>query len=193
MDESGNSLKQPAGIDWGAEMQRHGRWLRAVLLARSRERGAVEELFQEVALIAVQQGDSLRDTDRIAPWLYQIAVRAALMFRRRMGRQRRLRESFAFSRRAQTRQDATPDPLEWLLADERSQRIREAIECLPGKDAEVLMLKYSEGWTYREIAEHLGLTDKAVDARLQRARRRLRTRLAQLDVIELPRLSGVSS
>jgi RNA polymerase sigma-70 factor (ECF subfamily) len=85
------------------------------------------------------------------------------------------------------------DPLEWLLADERKRMIQEAVDSLPGRDAEVLLLKYLENWRYREIAEHLGLTEKAVEARLHRARSRLRKRLKQLNVFEVPEVSGVSS
>ena len=53
--------------------------------------------------------------------------------------------------------------------------------CLPGREAEILLLKYSEDWTYRQIADHLGLTSSAVEARLHRARQRLRRKLAALD------------
>jgi DNA-directed RNA polymerase specialized sigma24 family protein len=40
-------------------------------------------------------------------------------------------------------------------------------------------LKYSENWTYRELAAHLGQTEAAIESRLHRARRRLRDELAQ--------------
>jgi RNA polymerase sigma factor (sigma-70 family) len=39
------------------------------------------------------------------------------------------------------------------------------------------MFKYGERWSYRQIAERLGITEKAVDARLTRARARLRSEL----------------
>ena len=48
---------------------------------------------------------------------------------------------------------------------------------LAGRDAEVLLLKYGERWSYRQIAERLGITEKAVDTRLVRARERLRQEL----------------
>ena len=84
-----NASSQPA-IDWPTELSRHGRWLRAVLLARSRELRAVEELFQQLSLIVVRQSAPLRDASRVAPWLYRTAVRVALLHRRHLGRQRRL-------------------------------------------------------------------------------------------------------
>jgi len=36
------------------------------------------------------------------------------------------------------------------------------------------MLKYTEGWGYQELSEHLGITVKTVEYRLVKARRALR-------------------
>ena len=167
------------------ELQRHGRWLRSVLVVRSRESGVVEELFQEVALTALRDGHSVKDDQKAAPWLYRVAVRQALMHRRRMGRERRRMTSLAERSRPEDDNDQTTDPLSWLLADERNKLIRQAVDAIPGKDAEILLLKYSEDWSYRQIAEHLGVSEQAVDSRLHRARQKLRSRLSQLQVIEV--------
>ena len=45
---------------------------------------------------------------------------------------------------------------------------------------ELLVLKYTEGWSYVEIADHLGVTATAIEARLHRARGRMRAELAAL-------------
>ena len=46
------------------------------------------------------------------------------------------------------------------------------------------MLKYSEDWSYPDgLADHLGISHSAVEARLHRARQRLRTELASVDVV----------
>jgi RNA polymerase sigma factor CnrH len=55
---------------------------------------------------------------------------------------------------------------------------------LPARDVEILLLKYTENWSYRDLAEHLGLTPGAVESRLHRARKRLRDLLAQSQAIE---------
>jgi RNA polymerase sigma factor (sigma-70 family) len=181
-DSNNNPAPRPA-IDCPMELQRHGRWLRSVLVVRSRESGVVEELFQEVALTALRDGHSGKDDQKAAPWLYRVAVRQALMHRRRMGRERRRMTSLAAISECDDEQ--TTDPLGWLLADERNRLIRRAVDAIPGKDAEILLLKYSEDWSYRQIAEHLGVSEQAVDSRLHRARQKLRVRLSQLQVIEV--------
>lgn len=173
-------------IDWPLELQRHGRWLRSVLIVRSRESSVVEELFQEVALTALRDGHAVRDQQKAAPWLYRVAVRQALMHRRRMDRERRRLSAMTREPSSHDHEEPLSDPLKWLLADERDRSIRSAINGLPGKDAEILLLKYTENWSYRQIAEHLGVSEHAVDSRLHRARHRLRSRLSQLEIIEVP-------
>ena len=79
------------------------------------------------------------------------------------------------------------DPLSWLLSDERQQLVRAAIERLPGRDAEILLLKYTEQWSYQQIADHLGIGHSAVESRLHRARARLRTELAASQLVEVRR------
>ena len=56
---------------------------------------------------------------------------------------------------------------------------------LPRRDAEILLLKYTESWSYRRLAQHLGITESAVEARLHRARNRLRKELTALQVVEV--------
>ena len=68
------------------------------------------------------------------------------------------------------------------MRQERVALTRQAMVALEGRDAEVLLLKYGERWSYRQIAEHLGITEKAVDCRLLRARERLRQRLAAVGI-----------
>jgi RNA polymerase sigma-70 factor (ECF subfamily) len=74
-----------------------------------------------------------------------------------------------------------PDPLGWLLAGERMAMVRQAISRLPTRDAQFLLLKYTENCSYAQIAEHLGITVSSVEARLHRARRRLRRELYHLN------------
>jgi RNA polymerase sigma-70 factor (ECF subfamily) len=75
------------------------------------------------------------------------------------------------------------DPLSWLLSEERGMQVRAAMSRLPRRDAEILMLKYNEDWSYKALAEHLGISHSAVEARLHRARQRLRDELVTVDVV----------
>jgi RNA polymerase sigma-70 factor (ECF subfamily) len=168
-------------IDWSAVLAAHGRWLRTVVLARLGETAAADDVLQEVAATAIEKGHQLRDPESAAPWLYRLAVMAALQYRRRQGRRRKLLDRFAERRMPQEQDARELDPLDWLLADERKALVRKALARLPRRDAEILLLKYTEDWSYRELAEHLGLTTSAVEARLHRAREKMRKALCAVD------------
>lgn len=164
----------PPRVDWGAELAEHDRWVRTVVFARLGDRQAVDEVVQEVALAAVAQNAPLSDPARAGAWLYRLAVRQALLYLRRRGRRHRLVGRFAAGRPDSS---GSQTPLDWLLSDERQRFVREALERLPRRDAEILLLKYTEDWSYRELALRLGVTEAAVEARLHRARQRLRVAL----------------
>ena len=115
------------------------------------------------------------------PWACRRAERRAA-HRRRCGRRHKLAGRYA--RLAAPKRSAA-DPLEWLLCDERRQLVRAALARLPRGDAEILLLKYTEGWTSRELADRLGVSPGAVEARLHRGRRRLRGELAGSNLIEV--------
>jgi RNA polymerase sigma-70 factor (ECF subfamily) len=155
--------------------------LRTVVLARLGDVTAVDDVLQEVALAAVEKGHRLRDPTSAAPWLYRLAVVAALQHRRRQGRRRKLVDRFAERHRPTEHDIREADPLDWLLADERKTLVRRALARLPKRDAEILLLKYTEDWSYRQLAEHLGQTTSAVEARLHRARQKMRQALAKVD------------
>lgn len=166
-------------VDWQAALVEHDRWLRLVVLARLGERTALEDVMQDVALAAAKGAEKLRDPSKIAPWLYRLAVTAALQHRRRMGRRRKHTANYEAQNAFQTQE--APDPLEWLIAKEQQQLIKLALKQLPSKDTEILLLKYAQDLSYAELARRLSISESAVDGRLQRARKKLRTALQQRD------------
>ena len=180
--------RQPAAktlpVDWPAALARHDRWLRTVVFARVGEPQAVDDVMQEVSLAAVAQRSPLADPAKVSPWLYRLAVTQSLLYRRKQGRRRRLAEHYAARLAAAGPPGKEPDPLAWLLAEERREMVRLALTRLPKREAEMLLLKYTEDWSYRDIAERLGISPAAVQARLHRARQRLRDELTALNVLE---------
>jgi RNA polymerase sigma-70 factor (ECF subfamily) len=170
-----------SSTDWPAALAVHRRWLRTVALARVGDVHAADEVLQEVAVAAAENGHRLRDPAKVAPWLYRVAVVGALQYRRRQGRRRRLADRYGELLQPMEADSREVDPLDWLLIGEQQALVRLALERLPKRDAEILLLKYTEDWTYCQLAEHMGLTTSAVEARLHRARRKLRRLLATLD------------
>ena len=156
-------------LDWNAILQDHDRWLRTIVYARLGEPQAVDDVMQEVALAAVRQSAPIQDRTKVAPWLYRLAVRQTLLYRRKMGRSRNLTKRYAD--RVQPTEDRSREhsPLEWLLSIERHTQVRYAMRQMRPADAEILLLKYAQNWNYHKIADHLGISHSAVEARLHRA------------------------
>jgi RNA polymerase sigma-70 factor (ECF subfamily) len=174
-------------VDWASALQEHARWLRTVVRSRLGEPQAVDEVMQEVSLAAVAQQAPLTDRSRVSAWLYRLAVRQTLLYRRKQGRRHRHEDRYA--QLAESTAEGRPaaenlDPLGWLVADERSRLVREALDDLPRIDRDLLWLKYTENWTYHDLARHLGLSDAAVESRLHRARTKLRASLARRRLLE---------
>lgn len=171
------SVEQPISpIDWGEALSQNARWIRTVIFARVGSPDAVDEVFQEVALAAVKQQTPLRDPEKVGPWLYRLAVIQSALYRRKQGRRRRLNAESQTTVGA-TEEQADADPIRWLLRRERRLMVQAAMERLPRREAELLLLKYAEGWNYKRMAERLGMTVPAVQSRLHRARARLRSLL----------------
>jgi len=164
--------------------EEHGRWLKSVIYARSGSPEAVDEIYQEVVLAYCRKFSEVPEA-ALAPWLYRVAVTQSLLYRRKLGRFQRLKKNFREQVQPGVYGEEYHNPLEFLLCKERRILIRKAMEKLSCRDAEILILKYTENWSYRNLAEKLGISESAVEARLFRARNRLRKELQILNVIEV--------
>ena len=156
-------------IDWASALEKHKPWLQKVLRCRVGDWHEVDDLFQEIALAVYRQSAKPDDPNRVAPWLYRLAVRQAINFHRRRGR-----KSTAEPVAEIDAADTSPEPLDWMLADEQQRNMRRALSKLSRQDREIMMLKYTESWNYRQLAEHLGVKERTVEYRLLKARKRLR-------------------
>ena len=160
-------------IDWAQALENNRRWLSTVVHARLADHQAAEDVLQEVALAAIRQTSKPTDPTKVAPWLYRVALRKIINHHRSTGRRRKLVEGLIASGSA-TEKSVEPPPGEWLMQLERQQSVSEALKQLEPQDRLILMLKYTEGWGYQELAQHLGITIKTVEYRLLKARKALR-------------------
>jgi RNA polymerase sigma-70 factor (ECF subfamily) len=167
-------------VQWQAVWQEHAGWLRTVLRARVQDESAADDLLQAVSVAAWTRQEQLCDREKVGPWLYRIALRQVLMFLRSQGRYRRRFVSLETTEQP-SMADESGDALSWLVRKELHDLVRQSLGGLPAQDREILMLKHSELWTYREIAEFLGISADKVVYRLARARGRLRQRLQAVD------------
>jgi RNA polymerase sigma-70 factor (ECF subfamily) len=184
MDEHAQDLATTApGLP--AQLRECQCWLRTVAMARLRDVHAVDEVLQNVALAVLAAEGNVVVVQHAEPWLYRVTLRQCLLYRRKLGRQRRAYERLRFQRHETADEQARTDPLLWLLADERRVLIRKALEQLDPRDAQVLQMKYVEDKSYFQIASRLGVSTSTVESRLHRARQRLRHHLAARHIQEV--------
>ena len=163
-------------------MQAHRGWLASVVYARLRDSHAVDEVLQETALAASRQKHLADDLDGVCRWLYRVALRQAILYRRKQVRaNRRLQEAGTRTDALNRDKSDNKNPYQILVASENRELVRIALTKLSNQDCEILMLKYNESWSCRDMANRLGVSESALKSRLLRARKNLRNVLLTLD------------
>ena len=124
----------------------------------------VDDLVQDVFLIALKKLRSLRDDSAFGGWLAMIARNRAMDFHRRKRETEELNEDLASKSRSES--------------DREAARVLEVICGLPEAYRETLVLRLVEGMTGPEIAGRTGLTPASVRVNLHRGMKLLREKLA---------------
>ena len=127
-----------------------------------------EEAVQSAWPIAWRKLHTVRDPERLRPWLISIAVNEARQLGRRRRRGRVLEISVA------TDSIATPiDP----AARAGDIDLRNALARLKPEDRTLIALRYVAGFDSTELARALGMSPSGTRARLSRLLARLRSEL----------------
>ena len=130
------------------------------------DRHEAEEVVQEVLMAAIAEENEVQD---FRAWLYRAARNRCIS---------RLRERARRTGAALPPASEVPDsirrPISYLVAEERTSRLADAVDRLPETYREVVELRYIEGLHRAEIATLLELDLSTVKWRLSEALRRLR-------------------
>lgn len=167
-------------IDWGVALRENERWMRSTIALRVGEAAAVDEVFQEVALAATSQKAPLRDVAKLGSWLYRLVVIQSALYRRKVGRKRKLLKRYAEEVISSQNQYSQTEPIDWLLSKERQTMIRNALATLSEEERNILLMKYRDELSYRDIAAKLHSTELAVQSKLHRARAHLKCAVLKL-------------
>jgi RNA polymerase sigma-70 factor (ECF subfamily) len=114
--------------------------------------------------------------------LYRLVVNNCLDYHRRQRRFLTLADQVLDTFRA-PRESALSD----LLREERQERVQQIVAQLPEEQRIVVVLRYTEGLSYEEIADVLGCRKGTVASRLNRAHKSLERRLSQLHSVKQAR------
>jgi RNA polymerase sigma-70 factor, ECF subfamily len=119
-----------------------------------------QDLFQEVAVQLWRSVDAFRGESSVATWLYRVALNTAIAWGRKEDRHRRGKQPFeVVESLLTTASSGTPDPrVEWLY---------QQIAQLKDVDRSVALLLL-DGFSYKEIAAIVGLTESNVGVKINR-------------------------
>lgn len=136
-----------------------------------RNRADSEDVVQEAVLRAFRHFDQFHGGDARA-WLLQIVRNSCYTW---LQSNRPAELITEFNEELHQQPSPTPESLT-VQADERN-RLKDALETLPTRSREVLVLRELEGCSYKEIGEIVGIPIGTVMSTLARARERLRRTL----------------
>jgi RNA polymerase sigma-70 factor, ECF subfamily len=139
---------------------------------------------QEVFLKAFRGINQFRQGSSLKTWLYRIAIREALNYRRWF--QRHLQKNVSIDvdteegQHAVEVEDLGPTPFDQLASHEIQIAVQQALQQIPQVFRGAVILRDLEGLSYEEIAEVLECSVGTVKSRILRGRRALKELLEPL-------------
>ena len=129
------------------------------------DRTRAEELANDVFLRLYRQGLLPSRDGNVAGWLYRAATNLGIDALRAGARRRQYEDAAA---RMALETGAAADPLDDVLRAEKRSRVRAVLARLKPAQAQILILRAS-GFSYKELAEILGVKGGSVGTMLTRA------------------------
>ncbi len=146
-------------------------------------RQEAEDLTQEVFIKAYNSLISFNENYAFSTWLFKIATNHCIdFFRKRKLKTQSMEQTIRYKDDEIKQEYADSDPTaeKEMLADEKSQIIKQAIKELPEKYRVAIVLRHQEERSYEEIAQMLELPLGTVKARIFRAREMLKKSLRDI-------------
>ena len=144
------------------------------------EEEAAEDLVHDSYIKANEKKLVFPSLDDAKFWLIRVVKNASLNYAKR-----RIREANAYHKVLYESRPQIEGGESVLLKNETVEKVKAALEQLPPKMKEVLVLREYGGLNYKEIGETLGITEGNVKVRVFRAREQL-TKLIGEDDVYMP-------
>ncbi len=151
--------------------ERHLPSIHAYALRLLGRREEAEEVAQETFLRCWQSAKDYDGRSRPTTWLHAIAHHAAV------DRLRRRREASATDYVEAVPQSERTVAL--IEEQERARALQQALDALPERQREAIVLTFYQGLGNREVAQTMGLGVQAVESLLSRGRRKLKELLLE--------------
>ena len=154
---------------FGQLVELHYDFIHAVAWKWTRNQSDAEDIAQDVCVRLGSAIRSFRGEGRFRTWLYTLVLNAVRDLARRTERDRRKTAEWRLDAAAQA--EATNE--------DEMQELWTAVQTLPPKQRDAVMLVYAEGLNHADAADVLGCSESTVSWHLHEARKRLRTILGR--------------
>jgi RNA polymerase sigma-70 factor (ECF subfamily) len=147
----------------------------SVALRYSGDPAVAQDIAQDTFLKLFSALGSFRGDSNFEAWLYRMVVNSCFDRKRKTRRLTPLLDGILDALR-------TPEVsvLDEVLRSEMSTYVRSVVDGLPANQKMVVVLRYTQGLSYEEIAGILGCSTGTVASRLNRAHKLLERRLSRL-------------
>jgi RNA polymerase sigma-70 factor (ECF subfamily) len=152
-------------------LERHTRRVRDYVRMLVKDNDVADDLTQEVLIKVVKVLDEGRYTDkgRFLPWVLRIARNRVLDYFRAQKQVKTVSESSAGFDVLSSKNFAEPSIEDRLVSEQQAEEVRQLIEHLPAEQREVVKMRYYEGLSFKEIAEHTGVSINTALGRMRYA------------------------
>lgn len=152
-------------------LERHTRRVRDYIRMMVKDSDVADDLTQEVLIKVVKVLDEGRYTDkgRFLPWVLRIAHNRVLDYFRAQKQVKTVNESNAGFDILGSKNFAEPSIEDNIISEQRADEIRALVEELPEEQREVVKMRYYEGLSFKEIAEHTGVSINTALGRMRYA------------------------
>ena len=147
----------------------------SIALRYTGDSAAAMDIAQDTFLKLLSSIGQFRREASFESWLYRLVVNSCLDYHRRRRRFLPLLDEALDIFRA-----PSENALHDLLREEQEERVQQVVARLPEEQRIVVVLRYTEGLSYEEIADLLGCRRGTVASRLNRAHKALERRLSSL-------------
>jgi len=138
-------------------------------LSFSKNNAQAEDLTHDIFLKLVMKLGSFKEQAKFSTWLYSITYNYCADYARSTNRYREVYVDDGWERMDLSEDDGLAE-----LAEMEAQQLKKALGKMPFDEQTMLLMKYQDDISIREIAEVHGLTESAVKMRLKRSRDKLR-------------------
>lgn len=177
-------LKQGDESAFKIIVEKYQRKVYRMIYAMIQDKEDALEMTQELFFKVYRHIEGFQEQCSFYTWVYRIAMNLCIDYKRR--RKLKIQE---YDDAVKQRGDAIGDfpvtsvasretPTARLMKEELATKIRQAMDKLPPKHRQVIVLREVEGYSYQEIAEILGISIGTVMSRLHHARKKMQRYLA---------------